>query len=139
MPVVAPRRRRARPVVDAPINALLLRSEDLAKGWLLALLEDAPLEEASRILAAELTRDGPRLCDAVLRAIGDDTLAGAVSRLRTALGATRANRYIETVPKRGYRLASALATAEVAAPTTPASESGAGRLVAQARELLRAA
>jgi len=73
MPVVAPRRRRARPVADAPINALLVRSEDLAKGWLLALLEDAPLEEASRILAAELTRDGPRLCDAVLRAIGDDT------------------------------------------------------------------
>jgi GGDEF domain-containing protein len=73
MPVVAPRRRRARPVADAPIDALLLRSEDLAKGWLLALLEDAPLEEASRILAAELTRDGPRLCDAVLRAIADDT------------------------------------------------------------------
>ncbi|MGD0143356.1 MAG: winged helix-turn-helix domain-containing protein [Rhizomicrobium sp.] len=36
------------------------------------------------------------------RAIGDDTLAGAVSRLRAALGNSRA--YIETVPKRGYRL-----------------------------------
>ena len=37
------------------------------------------------------------------RAIGDDTLAAAVSRLRRALGGTRERRYIETVPKRGYR------------------------------------
>jgi DNA-binding winged helix-turn-helix (wHTH) protein/Tfp pilus assembly protein PilF len=37
------------------------------------------------------------------RAIGDDTLAAAVSRLRRALGESPARRYIETVPKRGYR------------------------------------
>jgi DNA-binding winged helix-turn-helix (wHTH) protein len=37
------------------------------------------------------------------RAIGDDTLAAAVSRLRRALGETSERRYIETVPKRGYR------------------------------------
>ncbi len=37
------------------------------------------------------------------RAIGDDTLAAAVSRLRAALGETADVRYIETVPKRGYR------------------------------------
>ena len=36
-------------------------------------------------------------------AIGDDTLAAAVSRLRQALGERRERRYIETVPKRGYR------------------------------------
>src|SRR5580693_3818036 len=36
------------------------------------------------------------------RAIGDDTLAASVSRLRAALGSART--YIETVPKRGYRL-----------------------------------
>jgi GGDEF domain-containing protein len=68
-----PRRHRARPVADAPIDALLSRSEDLAKGWLLALLEGAPLAEAPQILATELTRDGPRVCDAMLRAIADDT------------------------------------------------------------------
>jgi len=67
-----PRRRRARPVADAPIDALLPRSEDLAKGWLLALLEQAPLDDAPAILATELTRDGPRMCDAVLRAVADD-------------------------------------------------------------------
>jgi transcriptional activator of cad operon len=39
------------------------------------------------------------------RTIGDDTLAAAVSRLRRALGAAQRRRYIETVPKRGYRAA----------------------------------
>lgn len=39
------------------------------------------------------------------RAIGDDTLAAAISRLRAALGGSSAARYLETVPKRGYRLA----------------------------------
>jgi len=72
MPPVPPRRRRARPVADAPIDPLLTRSADLTKGWLLALLEQAPLEDAPAILAADLTRDGPRLCDAVLRAIADE-------------------------------------------------------------------
>ncbi len=38
------------------------------------------------------------------RAIGDDTLAAAVSRLRSALGETKDERFIETLPKRGYRL-----------------------------------
>jgi hypothetical protein len=37
------------------------------------------------------------------RVIGDDTLAAAISRLRRALGESRERRYIETVPKRGYR------------------------------------
>jgi GGDEF domain-containing protein len=68
-----PRRRRARPVADAPVDALLGRSEDLAKGWLLALLEQAALDSLPAILASELARDGPRLCDAVVRALADDT------------------------------------------------------------------
>jgi hypothetical protein len=68
-----PRRRRARPVADAPIETLLVGSEDLTKGWLLALLEQHELKEAPRILAADLTRDGPRVCDAVVRSIADDT------------------------------------------------------------------
>ncbi len=67
-----PRRRRARPVGDAPIDELLNRSEDLTKGWLLALLERAPLAEAPSILAADLTREGPRVCEALLHAISSD-------------------------------------------------------------------
>lgn len=38
------------------------------------------------------------------RAIGDDTLAASISRLRSALGETKERRFIETLPKRGYRL-----------------------------------
>lgn len=68
----APRRRRPRPVADAPIDGLLARTEDLAKGWLLALLSEAPLHEAPGILTDSLTRDGPRVCDAALRALADD-------------------------------------------------------------------
>ena len=72
MAPVAPRRRRARPVADAPIDGLLAHAEDLAKGWLLALLEQAPLERAPAIPSDALTRDGPRVCDAVLRALADE-------------------------------------------------------------------
>jgi GGDEF domain-containing protein len=92
-----PRRRRARPVADAPIDSLASRSEDLTKGWLLALVEQAPLEQAPDILAADLSRDGPRICQAVLRAIADDAeqhrlepggdLVGLVSRVGELAGA----------------------------------------------------
>jgi GGDEF domain-containing protein len=67
-----PRRRRARPVGDAPIDALLGGIDELAKGWLLALLEQVPLDAAPNILAADLARDGPRICDAVVRALADE-------------------------------------------------------------------
>jgi GGDEF domain-containing protein len=72
MPTGAPRRRRARPVAGAPIEALLSRSEDLAKGWMLALLEQAPLDEAPAIVGADIVRDGPRVCVAFLAALADD-------------------------------------------------------------------
>lgn len=73
MNVGPPRRRRARAVADAPVVELLGRADDLAKGWLLALIEEAPLEEMPAILSSELVRDGPRLCAAVVRALADDT------------------------------------------------------------------
>jgi GGDEF domain-containing protein len=67
-----PRRRRARPVADAPIDLLVPRAADLAKGWLLALLEDAPLQGAPALLDGGLVDEGPQLCEAVLRALADD-------------------------------------------------------------------
>ena len=36
------------------------------------MLEQAPLEDAPAILAADLARDGPRICEAVVRALADD-------------------------------------------------------------------
>jgi DNA-binding winged helix-turn-helix (wHTH) protein/Tfp pilus assembly protein PilF len=70
------------------------------------------------------------------RAIGDDTLAAAVSRLRRALGGTRARRYIETVPKRGYRAVVEFAPQD---PVSYAACNGppeAAALVAQGRHAL---
>jgi GGDEF domain-containing protein len=51
---------------------LLPRGEELAKGWLLALVEDVSLDEAATILAGDVARDGPRICDAVVRALSDE-------------------------------------------------------------------
>jgi GGDEF domain-containing protein len=59
-------------VADAPVDALLGSVEDLAKGWLLALIEQVSLDEMPSILAADLARDGPRLCDALVRALAND-------------------------------------------------------------------
>ena len=71
------------------------------------------------------------------RAIGDDTLAAAVSRLRRALGETRERRYIETVPKRGYRaVPDAPAAAASPAPSAVAGPAEAEALVAQGRRAL---
>jgi GGDEF domain-containing protein len=71
-----PRPRRARPVADAPVEELLARGEDLAKGWLLALLERRPLEDAAAVAGSAIAVEGPRICTAVLSALrSDDDLA----------------------------------------------------------------
>lgn len=105
-----PRRRRARPVADAPIDSLLSQSEDLAKGWLLALLERVPLDEAPRIMSTDLTRDGPRVCEAMLRALATDTderrlepggalvpLAGRIGELAGAAGAEATSHAVDAL------------------------------------------
>jgi GGDEF domain-containing protein len=76
----APRRRPARPVPEAPIEALAADAERLAKGWLLAVIEREPLSEAAGILAGEWAAEGPRVCEAVVRALGSDE---ALERLRS--------------------------------------------------------
>jgi DNA-binding winged helix-turn-helix (wHTH) protein len=69
------------------------------------------------------------------RAIGDDTLAAAVSKLRSSLGETRHKRYIETLPKRGYRL---LAMVEGdGAAALPEQPSDASALIAKGRAAMR--
>ncbi len=71
------------------------------------------------------------------RAVGDDTLAAAISRLRAALGSRAARRYIETVPKRGYRLAISPGDATAAKAVAPPEASEATRLIAQGLAMLR--
>lgn len=110
MPSGPPRRRWARPVPEAPTEALLPRSEDLAKGWLLALLERAPLDDAPRILAADLAQEGPRVCEAMVRAIADDSdqqrlrsggalapLAGRIGELAGAAGAAATSAAVDAL------------------------------------------
>jgi GGDEF domain-containing protein len=110
MHLSAPRPRRARAVADAPVDALLKRAEELAKGWLLALVEQAPLARASSILATELARDGPAICAALVRALRADedlkriAAGGELERLVSSAGALagarspeEASRAVETM------------------------------------------
>lgn len=95
------------------MEALLLRGDQLAKGWLLALVEDVPLDEAAAILAGDVARDGPRICDAVVRALYDEadlrrieqqgvleplaSRAGELAGARTAQAAAHAVKALEDV------------------------------------------
>jgi GGDEF domain-containing protein len=84
-------------VGGAPVESLLPRTEDLAKGWLLALLEVLPLDDAPAVLATDLTLDGPRICEAIVRALVNENelrrlepggdLEPLVSRLGAIAGA----------------------------------------------------
>jgi len=68
-----PRPRRPRPVADAPLDALLAGGgRDLARGWLLTLLEDRALEAAAQMPAADLAREAPDLMAAVVRGLASD-------------------------------------------------------------------
>ena len=80
--------RRPRPVADIARPALA-DGASCAKGWLLALVAAAPLEEVGALPTAELATEAPELCAAVLLALGADR---EVERLgpggdRTALAA----------------------------------------------------
>ena len=68
------------------------------------------------------------------RAIGDDTLASAISKLRAALGESKDKRYIETLPKRGYRLLVAPGDKEKIAA---AQESEVDKLIARGQAMLK--
>jgi GGDEF domain-containing protein len=69
-PLTAPT--RARPVADAPVGALVDAADEVAKAWLLELVAAAPLSAAGGVRMAELAAEGPELCAAVARALGDD-------------------------------------------------------------------
>jgi GGDEF domain-containing protein len=63
--------RPARPVADAPLAALS-DGEELAKSWLLLLLAQAPLSAAASVPAADLAREAPELCRAMVAALASD-------------------------------------------------------------------
>jgi GGDEF domain-containing protein len=75
----SPRPRRPRAVADAPVEALAARAEGIAKGWMLALLDSAPIEAAAALPAAAFAREAPLLCTGVARALASEP---ALNRLR---------------------------------------------------------
>jgi len=60
------------PVGRAEAELLAGRAQVIAKGWLLTLLERAPLDAVAAIPAADLAADGPAVCAALAHALGSD-------------------------------------------------------------------
>lgn len=69
------------PVERAEAELLAGRAQAVAKGWLLTLLERAPLDAVASIPAADLAAEGPAVCAALSRALGADA---ELDRLRPA-------------------------------------------------------
>jgi GGDEF domain-containing protein len=63
--------RPARAVADAPLAALA-DGDALAKGWLLTLIAGAPLAHAGSVPTADMARDAPALCAAMVAALAAD-------------------------------------------------------------------
>jgi hypothetical protein len=72
------RRRTARPVASLRIDGLIEHSDELAKAWLIALIEQAPLERVPAIRSTELACDAPVIVSALLRALRSDEELGRI-------------------------------------------------------------
>jgi hypothetical protein len=71
---------RARPVADAPVDALLAQADELARRWALALIVARPLEEIAELPLGELARSAPALCGALVRALASDDALERLTR-----------------------------------------------------------
>jgi Diguanylate cyclase, GGDEF domain len=92
-----PRPHRPEPIAWGVVEQLAGRAQTIAKGWLLSLLERAPLDAAGAIPAAALAAEGPALCAALVRGLGSELelarlhpggdLAATVQRIPALAGA----------------------------------------------------
>jgi hypothetical protein len=71
---------RARPVADAPVDALLAQADELARRWALALIVARPLEEIADLPLGELARSAPALCGTLVRALASDDALERLTR-----------------------------------------------------------
>ena len=141
----APRRRPARPVPEAPIDALAADAERLVKGWLVAVIQEEPLSEASAILSGRWATDASRVCAGTVRALGSDDelarlgsvpgeLAGRLDALRATLWSALRSAWPDAEPDQvwdlGERLALVMESLREAAPAWPGAPDDA---IAQAR------
>jgi hypothetical protein len=63
---------RARPVAEAPVDALIARADELARGWAIALILVRPLDRIGELPLERLSREGPALCAQAIRALASD-------------------------------------------------------------------
>jgi GGDEF domain-containing protein len=77
---------RARPVAEAPVDALTAMAEELARRWAIALIRARPLERIGEVPLAELAREGPALCIGAVRALASD---GELERMVGGVGGGR--------------------------------------------------
>jgi hypothetical protein len=63
---------RARPVADAPIDAMLAKTDELARRWAVALIIARPLGQMADVPLEDFAREAPALCAAVIRALDSD-------------------------------------------------------------------
>jgi len=68
----ARRAARARPVAELPLEVLLARADELARGWAIALMLARPAERIGEVPLEELALDGPTVCARALRAVQSD-------------------------------------------------------------------
>jgi len=71
---------RARPVADAPVDALLGQADELARRWALALLVGRPLEEIAELPLGDFARSAPELTAELVRALASDEALEHVTR-----------------------------------------------------------
>ena len=82
----------ARPVADAPVDALLARADELARRWAIALIAARPLQGIAAVPLDDLAREAPALCEQLVRALRSDAeltrlLTPRDGRERTTSGA----------------------------------------------------
>jgi len=86
---------RARPVADAPVDALLGRADELARRWAIALILARPLDAISDVPLEELAHEAPALCAQLVRAMQSDI---ELERL-TAQGAPSPREHSAAAPR----------------------------------------
>ncbi len=109
----APPARRARPVADLPLEALLARSGEAARRWAIALIATRPLDAIGEIPLQTLVAGAPALCEQLLAALASDAaleslLSGVMeeeaapagdlpARLGELVGSTRPGQLVEAL------------------------------------------
>lgn len=106
-------------MADAPVAALVEAAEGLARGWLVALIEDAPLAHAPSIATTELAAEGPAIFAALARALASDAELGFLEQRCARVGELAGAKTPEVVSRSVEALRSVLWSALLQALAEP--------------------